>query len=63
MMDRKGWKVTGTLAMRLSDFLKVITALLSMEKIGIGAGFLETQLRDLTAKLFFPLKTVLNYLR
>lgn len=54
-MDRKGWKVTGNLTLRLSDFLKVITAILSMENRAIGAGFTETQCRDLTAKFFFPL--------
>lgn len=63
MMDRKGWKFTGTLAQRLLGFLKVVTAILSMEKIGTGAVFLETLLRDLTAKVFLPLKTILNYLR
>lgn len=63
MMDRKGRKVTKTLAQRLSDFLKVVRAILPMKKIVIEAAFLETQFRNLTAKLFFPLKTVINYLR
>lgn len=43
MADRKGWKVTEILVQRLSDFLKVNTYILSMKKIEIGAGLLETQ--------------------
>lgn len=63
MMDRKGWKVTGILTLRSRDFLKVKTSILSMEKVGIGAGLLKTQPGGLTATPFFPLKIEINYLR